>query len=55
LAGDGPALFPLRGRVGAAPGTREPVAVRPCVLVHEVTDDGMVTLAVWHGAQDRYR
>ncbi len=46
LAGDSLALFPLRGRVDAAPGTRELVAVQPYVFVHEVTDDGVVILAV---------
>ena len=53
LAGDSLSLFPMRGRVGLEPGTRELVAVRPYVLVHEAKDAEVVILAVWHGAQER--
>ena len=42
LAGDGLALFPSRGRVGLAPGTRELATVQPYVLVYEATDTEVV-------------
>jgi plasmid stabilization system protein ParE len=53
LAGDSSSLFPSRGRVDREPGTRELVAMHPCVLVYEAADVEVAILAVWHGAQDR--
>jgi toxin ParE1/3/4 len=53
LAGDSLSLFPSRGRIGRDPGTRELVALRPDVLVYEVTGAKVAILAIWHGAQDR--
>jgi toxin ParE1/3/4 len=55
LAGDSLALFPLRGRLGLAAGTRELMAVWPYLIVYEVNAeaDRVVILRVWHGAQDR--
>jgi plasmid stabilization system protein ParE len=55
LAGDSLALFPLRGRLGLAAGTRELVAAHPYLIVYEVdTEASMVSiLRVWHGARDR--
>jgi len=55
LAGDSLALFPRRGRLGLASGTRELVAVWPYLIVYEVNDqaDEVSILRVWHGAQDR--
>lgn len=53
LAGDSLELFPLRGRVGLVPGTRELVAIRPYVVVYEVNADTVRILRVWHSAQDR--
>ncbi len=54
LATDSLVIFPNRGRVGRIPGTRELVAVRPYIIVYEVTGHDAVTiLRVWHGAQSR--
>jgi plasmid stabilization system protein ParE len=53
LAGDSPELFPQRDRAGLVPGTREPVAIRPCVVVYEVAAENVRILRVWHSAQDR--
>ena len=56
LAGDSLALFPTRGRVGLATGTRELVAVwRPYLIVYEVdmSSDTARILRIWHVAQDR--
>ena len=53
LAGDSLELFPLRGRTGLVPGTRELVAVRPYILVYEAEGDSIRILRVWHSAQDR--
>ncbi len=55
LAGDGLTLFPYRGRVGLAAGTRELVAVRPYILVYEIDPAAELVriLRIWHGAQDR--
>ncbi|MBW9255934.1 type II toxin-antitoxin system RelE/ParE family toxin [Acidithiobacillus ferriphilus] len=54
-AGDSLALFPARGRLGLAAGTRELVAVWPYLIVYEVdmsSDTGRI-LRIWHEAQDR--
>lgn len=55
LAGDSLTLFPHRGRLGLATGTRELVAIWPYLIVYEVdaAADLVSILRVWHGAQDR--
>ena len=55
VAGDSLALFPNRGRLGLATGTRELVAVWPYLIVYEVdaVSDTVRILRIWHGAQDR--
>jgi plasmid stabilization system protein ParE len=55
LAGDSLALFPNRGRLGLAAGTRELVAVSPYLVVYEVDQAAQIVriLRVWHGAQNR--
>jgi plasmid stabilization system protein ParE len=54
LAGDSLAIFPLRGRVGRVPKTREYVALRPYIIVYEIVGDGRLDiLNIWHGAQDK--
>ncbi|MBU6357778.1 MAG: type II toxin-antitoxin system RelE/ParE family toxin [Rhodospirillales bacterium] len=55
LAGDSLALFPTRGRVGLATGTRELVAVWPYLIVYQVdmSSDTVRILRIWHVAQDR--
>jgi plasmid stabilization system protein ParE len=54
LAGDGLAAFPLRGRLGRVPGTREYVALRPYIIVYEISGEGRLDiLNVWHGAQKK--
>lgn len=54
LAGDSLTLFPRRGHRGRVSGTRELAAVRPYILVYEInSDDTVIILRVWHGAQNR--
>ena len=55
LAGDSLTLFPYRGRLGLAAGTRELMAVWPYLIVYEVDAhaDLVRILRIWHGAQDR--
>ena len=55
LAGDSLALFPNRGRLGMATGTREMVTVWPYLIVYEVdtASDTALILRIWHGSQDR--
>ena len=55
LAGDSLALFPNRGRLGMATGTRELVTVWPYLIVYEVDtgSDTVLILRIWHGSQDR--
>ena len=55
VAGDSLALFPNRGRLGLATGTRELVAVWPYLIVYEVdaASDTVRILRIWHGSQDR--
>ena len=55
LAGDSLALFPARGRLGLAAGTRELVAVWPYLIVYEVdtSSDTVRILRIWHEAQER--
>jgi plasmid stabilization system protein ParE len=48
--------FPLSGRAGQKPGTRELVVLgTPYLIVYEFwpTEDEIAVLAVLHGAQDR--
>jgi plasmid stabilization system protein ParE len=46
--------FPRLGHAGRAPETREWVVKGlPYIIVHELHDDELVVLAVFHGAQDR--
>lgn len=52
-AGDGLSRFPMKGRAGSEPGTRELVVVWPYVIVYEVEPDAVQVLRVWHGAQER--
>jgi plasmid stabilization system protein ParE len=53
LAADSLTIFPRRGRRGRIPGTRELVAVRPYIIVYELTEHDTVTiLRVWHEAQN---
>jgi plasmid stabilization system protein ParE len=44
--------MPSRGRPGEA-GTRELLILKTYWLVHEVSDDEVRILRVWHGAQAR--
>jgi plasmid stabilization system protein ParE len=54
LAGDSLLIFPRRGRPGLQSGTRELLAVYPYILLHRIDgDDDVVSLRLWHGAQDR--
>jgi len=54
VAGDSLGTFPLRGRRGLAPGTRELVTLQPYIIVYRVLPEGVVRiLRVWHAAQDR--
>jgi toxin ParE1/3/4 len=48
-------LFPYRGRIGLAAGTRELVAIRPYIIVYEIDPAAELAriLRIWHGAQDR--
>ena len=54
-AGDSLALFPARGSLGLATGTRELVAVWPYLIVYEVdtSSDTVRILRIWHEAQER--
>jgi toxin ParE1/3/4 len=46
--------YPLRGRLGDEPGTRELSVVQPYVIVYRVTSRGDVEiLRIWHAAQSR--
>ncbi len=55
LAGDSLTLFPYRGRVGLAAGTRERVTVRPYIIIYEIDPGAELVriLRIWHGAQGR--
>ena len=54
LAGDGLAIFPLRGRSGRVRRTLEYVALRPYIIVYEIVSENRLDiLNVWHGAQDK--
>ena len=45
--------FPMRGRVGRSPGTRElVVSGTNYILIYEIFDDGVEILRAMHGAQD---
>ena len=55
LAADSLALFPQRGRIGRAEGTRELVALWPYIVVYEIDTDAVRILRVWHGAQEQGR
>ena len=51
---NGLAQFPLIGRQGAAPGTRERIVTRyPYRIVYRVVDDTVEVLRIVHGAQQR--
>jgi toxin ParE1/3/4 len=53
LACDNLSQFPLRGRPGRVPKTRELVIVSPYIIVYDVGKKGDVSiLRVWHGSQD---
>ncbi len=44
--------FPLRGRIGRKPGTRELVLTSlPYVLIYSVSDDLVYIVRILHGAQ----
>lgn len=46
--------FPMRGRVGDEPGTRELSVVHPYVIIYRVIPSGDVEiLRIWHAAQAR--
>jgi toxin ParE1/3/4 len=46
--------FPRIGHAGRAPDTREWVVKGlPYIIVHELHDDVLAVLAIFHGAQDR--
>jgi toxin ParE1/3/4 len=50
------ALFPLSGRSGAVPTTRELVVPRlPYIAVYRVNDETVEIIAVFHAAQDKPR
>jgi addiction module RelE/StbE family toxin len=45
--------FPMRGRIGRCPGTRELVVPGTSyILVYEISGDGIEILRAVHGAQD---
>ena len=46
--------FPLRGRVGREPGSRELILPRlPWLVVYRVKGDFVEISRIWHGAQNR--
>ena len=46
------AAFPMSGRVGRTPGTRElVVSDTPFIVAYTIEKDRIVVLAVYHGAQ----
>jgi len=48
--------FPRIGHAGRAPDTREWVVKGlPYIIVHELRDNELTILAIFHGAQDRDR
>ena len=50
------ALFPLSGRSGAVPATRELVVPRlPYIAIYRVNDDAVEIIAVFHAAQNKPR
>ena len=50
------AQFPLSGRVGGVPATRELVVPRlPFIVVYQVTSTSVEIIGVFHAAQDRPR
>ena len=52
-AGSRLADFPMRGRVGRSPGTRELAVPRTkYILIYQISDDGVEILRAMHGAQD---
>ena len=50
------ALFPLSGRSGVVPTTRELVVPRlPYIAIYRVNDDAVEIIAVFHAAQNKPR
>ncbi len=45
--------FPLMGRPGPAPDTREVLVRRNYLITYRVWRDEIEVLAIWHGAQSR--
>lgn len=46
------ATFPMSGRLGRVPGTRELViSSTPFIAAYTIEDDRIVILAIYHGAQ----
>jgi toxin ParE1/3/4 len=46
--------FPLLGRLGDAPGTRELILPRlPYIIVYRTTPQLVEIIRIWHAAQDR--
>ena len=46
------ATFPMSGRPGRAPGTRELVIVNtPFIVAYSIDNDRVVVLAIYHGSQ----
>ena len=46
--------WPMRGRVGREPGTRELIVPPlPYIIVYRSTDSRIEILRIYHGAQDR--
>ena len=49
----GLADFPLIGRPGRVPGTRELASVRPYVIVYKMRPGLVEIVRIWHAAQAR--
>ena len=53
MTGNGLADFPLRGRPGRDPGTRElPVPGTQYIIVYRIEDEGVEILRALHGARN---
>ncbi len=53
VAADSLADFPHRGWPGQAAGTRELLAVPPFLIIHDVAEDAVRILRLWHAARER--